>query len=326
MPLTPQSHAVNERLKAQGLALDGPIETLRVQIARNVREFAWPWQPVAEVRELAIPGPAGPIAARAYRPRAERPFGVLVWLHGGGFAFGSLDESDADARVLANASGCLVVTVDYRLAPEHPFPAGVEDCFAALRWVAEHAAELDAGGLPLAVGGDSAGGSLAAAATLLARDRGGPSLACQLLVYPMTLCRSLELPSRRAHAEGLFATMAAIEHLWELYLPDPADGANPLASPLLAPSLAGLPPAIVVTAEYDVLCDEGERYAWRLAEAGVPVTLRRWLGVLHGFLQQGACVDEAAEAVAWTAAALRHALAGWAADPRGELPHGAVPR
>ncbi|HZV74260.1 MAG TPA: alpha/beta hydrolase [Conexibacter sp.] len=315
MPLGSQSQKVNELLKAKGLDLTQPIEQLRAQITRNQEAFAGPSPSVAEVRDLALPGPAGIVAARAYRPEDERPSGVLVWLHGGGFAFGSLDESDAVARALARACDCLVVAVDYRLAPEHPFPAGVEDCYAAVRWVAEHLQELDAAGLPVAVGGDSAGGSLAAATALMARDRGGPELALQLLVYPMTCCAPLELESRRAHAEGLFATLAAIEWLWETYL-DGADGTHPLASPLLAESLAGLPPALVVTAEYDVLCDEGERYASRLVAAGVPVTVRRWLGVLHGFLQQGAYVDEAVEGVAWIGAEVRPALAGVAAgDP-----------
>ena len=247
---------------------------------------------LAEVVDLNVDGAEGPIPARLYRPNEEIAPGLLVWLHGGGFVLGSLDGSDLPARALAVASGCAVVSVDYRLAPEHPFPAAPEDCFAATAWIAQHASSLWAAPGRLAVGGDSAGGNLAAVVAQLARDRGGPNVDLQVLVYPV-VAREPDTPSYRDFADGYWLTAGDMRWFWAQYLPPGQDGSDPRASPLLCDSLAGLPPAVVATAECDVLRDEGEQYAARLRAEGVPVTLRRYEGMLHGFLDCSGVVDDA---------------------------------
>jgi acetyl esterase len=273
--------------------------------AANELGGAGPW--VAEVRELVVDGAEGKVPARLYRPSEDIAPGVLVWLHGGGFVLGSLDGSDVEARALAAASGCAVVSVDYRLAPEHRFPAAPEDCYAATAWVAEHAASLGAAPGPLAVGGDSAGGNLAAVVARLARDRGGPSIDLQLLVYPV-VARAPATRSYREFADGYWLTADAMEWFWRHYLPAGEDGSDPRASPLLCDSLARLPPAVVAVAECDVLRDEGEQYAARLRADGVPVQLRRYTGMLHGFLACAGVVDEAWVAFEELGAAVATAL------------------
>jgi acetyl esterase len=308
--LTQQSEHVLSLMNARGPVMAKTVAEMRAETRSQGRELAGATHDVAEVRDVLIPRGDGQIAARVYRAAREPATGILVWLHGGGFAFGSIEESDGDARALAHASGFVVVSIDYRLAPEHPFPAGLEDCYAAVAWLSEHRESLAADGSALVVGGESAGGALATSVALLARDRDGPPIDFQVLVYPMTCCRPLDLPSRREFATSYYATLEAIEWLWDLYAPDPATAASPLVSPLLAERLAGLPPALVITAEHDVLRDEGERYALRLAEAGVPVTLRRYVGVLHGFMSQRGYVDEANEAIGYLARTMRSAVIG----------------
>ena len=199
---------------------------------------------------------------------------------------------------------CLVVSVDYRLAPEHPFPAAPEDCYAATAWLAEHCAELGGDPARLAVGGDSAGGNLAAAVALMARERGGPPLAHQLLIYPVT-DYAFDTASYRENAEGYMLTLPLMEWFWNHYLADPAQGDNELASPLRAASLAQLPPATVITAEFDPLRDEGEAYAQRLSDAGVKTEMTRYDGVFHGFFGMGAAIDKAKQAVDEACTALR---------------------
>lgn len=257
--------------------------------------------------DLWIPGPAGKLRARMYRPTRGTVDGVMLWLHGGGFVLGSL-ETERSHAPLARAAGCAVVSVDYRRAPEDPFPAAVEDCYAALRWVTARACSL--GGHPdrVALGGESAGGNLAAAATLLARDRGGPSPSLQVLLYPMT-ARHFAGPSRHDASISPLWPPAAIEWVWRQYLGD-ADGLSPLASPLYAETLAGLPPALVLTAEYDLLRDEGEAYADRLAAAGVPVRRRRYASVPHGFAEWAGVLDVADECINDIATAIRTTFAG----------------
>ena len=232
---------------------------------------------------------------------------MLLYFFGGGWTLGTIDTSDAICRSLTNTAGCATVAVGYRLAPEHPFPAAVDDCFAAVSWIAAHAAELGVDPARIAVGGDSAGGNLAAAVTLLARDRGGPALVHQLLVYPNTDYRA-DTASRRDNTDPLLFNRTSVGWYWGHYLADDADGDNPLASPLRATDHSGLPPATVLTAEFDPLRDEGEQYAAALAAAGVPVELTRYDGMVHGFFAMAGVLDTATRAVSHAAARLRAAF------------------
>jgi len=310
MPLHPQSQALLDMMTAVPAP---PIEELTVEMARqslaalfaNVGRVT----PVAAVRDLAIPGAVGqPMRARAYTPPGQGPFPVLLFLHGGGWVAGDLESYDPLCRELTNASGCLLVAIEYRLAPEHKFPAAQLDSHAALSWIAEHAATLGGDPRRLAVGGDSAGGNLAAVVAQMARDRGGPALALQLLVYPVTN-HDYSTGSYRDFADGYLLTRAGMVWNWNHYLPNEEAGRNPMASPLRASSLTGLAPAFIVTAEYDPLRDEGEAYAARLRDAGVPVELRRYDGMLHAFFSLGDYVDDGRRAVADAGAALRRAFA-----------------
>jgi acetyl esterase len=266
--------------------------------------FGGPPEPVARVENRSIPGPAGEIPVRIYAPESGRPLPVLVYFHGGGWVIGSLETHDAACRLLAKRAPAVVVSVDYRLAPEHKFPAAAEDCYAATRWVAENAAALGGDPSRLAVGGDSAGGNLAAVVSLMARDRKAPAIAFQLLVYPVTNW-SYDTPSYRDNADGYLLTKDAMVWFWNHYLRDERDGANVYASPLRAENLSGLPPARVITAEFDPLRDEGEAYAARLHTAGVKVATRRYDGLIHGFFTMCAVFDQARQAIDDGAAALR---------------------
>jgi acetyl esterase len=250
--------------------------------------------PVAEVRDLPLSGPDGSLPVRMYAD-ADGPLPVAVYYHGGGWVRGNLDTHDGICRHLAREAGCLVVSVDYRRPPEHPFPAAVEDAYAAVEWVDEHAGTV--GGDPdrIAVAGDSAGGNLAAAVAGMSRDRDGPDLAHQLLLYPV-LEHAFDTPSYEAFAEGYLPTRATMRWYWEQYLADPIDGHNPYASPLRARSFEGLAPATVLTAGFDPLRDEDRAYADRLREAGVPVDHLGYEEMIHGFLSFPAAIDRANEA------------------------------
>ena len=280
-----------------------PEEGRAVVTANNARIGAGPF--VASVRDIVIPGQAGGIPARVYSPAAGAP-GVVVYYHGGGWVFGSVDDWDASVRALAVASGCDVVSVDYRLAPEHVFPAAVDDAYDALVWVAETLAD----GRPLVVAGDSAGGNLATVCALRARDTGGPSLALQVLVYPVT---DHDLDRKSYHQyEGneLILNRRDMAWFWEHYAPDPAARANPYASPLRAADLSGLPPAHIVSAEHDPLRDEVFAYADRLRAAGVPVEHRHYPEEIHAFFTFVNLLDDADKAVAEAGAAIRAAVEG----------------
>jgi acetyl esterase len=309
MPLDPKVRLFLDQLAAAGMPA---LSALGVEGARAaidaMASTAGSVEDVAAVRDLRIPGPAGEIAIRIYTPTggtAPRP--ALVYYHGGGWVIGSLASHDGICRALANAVPAIVVAVDYRLAPEHPFPAAAEDAHAAARWVAEHAAEIGADPRRIAVGGDSAGGNLAAVTALMARDRGGPALAFQLLVYPVT-DTAMDTASYRENADGYFLTRADMTWFFDHYLPRAADRVHPYAAPLLAPDLRGLPPAAVITAEFDPLRDEGEAYATRLRAAGVAVTRTRYAGMIHGFFGLSAMFEQASAALEEAAAALRAAL------------------
>jgi acetyl esterase len=261
-------------------------------------------EPVGRVENRTFPGPGGRIAVRIYTPAGAGPHPVLVYFHGGGWVLCNLDTHDGTCRSLCNQGGCVVVSVDYRLAPEHKFPAGLEDCWAATRWVVENAAELGVDPSRVAVGGDSAGGNLTASVTLVARDRGVPRLVHQLLVYPVTDAR-FDTASYRDNAEGFFLTRDAMKWFWNHYLGSEAEAENPYASPLRARDLSGLPPATVITAEFDPLRDEGERYGGRLREAGVPTRIERYDGLIHGFFGMGVMLAKARAAVVMAAGELR---------------------
>ncbi|MGC1678392.1 MAG: alpha/beta hydrolase [Candidatus Binataceae bacterium] len=296
---------------------DGPM-FLRSETAEQARAKmmamleATPTEPpeVYSVEDRAIAGPHGLIPIRVYTPaEARTPMGILMYFHGGGWVLGNLDTHDIVCRDLANGAGCVVVSVDYRLAPEHKFPAAPNDCYAATKWAASNAAALGADASKIAVGGDSAGGNLATAVALMARDRGGPRLCFQLLFYP-ALSAANDTPSQREFAaDGFVLSRADMEWFWNHYLDSPADAKNPLACPNLASSLAGLPPALVLTASHDPLRDEGEAYAAAMRKAGVTVTLTRYDGVTHGFISFAALLDKGKQGLAQASAALRAAFA-----------------
>jgi acetyl esterase len=309
MPLDPQAKQLLDQMTAMGTP---PLDSLPVPDARllmeSMRGLMGDPEPIAHVEERAIPVPdGGTIPARLYRPSAPGPLPLLVYFHGGGWVLGGLESHDGVCRNLANQAGCAVLSIDYRLAPEHRYPTAAEDCWTALVWAAAHANELGADPARIAIGGDSAGGNLTAVVALLARDRKGPRLRFQLLIYPVT-DHSYETPSYTENADGYFLTRSAMVWFWNHYLGDDA-GTDRLASPLRCPDLTGLPPALVVTAEYDPLRDEGEAYAKRLREAGVPTTLTRYDGMIHGFFTMGPLLDQGKRAVEESAKALRAAFA-----------------
>jgi acetyl esterase len=267
-----------------------------------------PAEPVAEVRDRTVPGPGGPIPIRVYVPEGTGPFPALVYFHGGGWVIGSIATHDVTCRQIANAAGCMVVSVDYRLAPEHKYPAAVDDAYAATAWVFEHAASIGADPRRVAVGGDSAGGNLAAAVSLMARDRASFRPVLQLLIYPI-LNHDLDTPSYLENADGYLLTRDTMRWFWQCYLRRAEDGRDPYASPLRAEDLRGLAPALVITAEYDPLRDEGEAYAARLRDAGVPVALTRYDGMIHAFFRRTELFDQARVAMQEVADALRRAFA-----------------
>ncbi len=308
MPIDPQIQTVLDQMQAiefPGLSAL-PVEHARAALAMMGGARADGVEEVARVEDLEIPGPAGAIPARAYVPEVDGAPPVVVYYHGGGWVLGGIDSHDGTCRALANASGAAVVSVDYRLAPEHPFPAAIEDAWAALEWIAANAADLGGDPSRLAVAGDSAGGNLAAVVAIQARDAGAPALRGQLLVYPVTDA-TMSHPSIEENASGYFLTKADMEWFFGHYAPERPDDWR--LSPLAAPDLSGLAPALVLTAEYDPLRDEGEAYARRLADAGVPVELIRKDGLIHGFFGMIADVDEAGDAMERSGAALRAWLA-----------------
>ena len=252
--------------------------------------------PVGSIENRTVPGGAGEVPARVYRPETPGPHPTIVFFHGGGFVIGDLDTHDDHGRLLCHEVDAVVLSVEYRLAPETPFPGGYEDCLAAALWAVEHVDELGGDASRVAVAGDSAGGNLSAAVTLGARDA-GVQLAAQLLLYPgVDFVESEDHPSRVENAEGYFLTADDMAWFRDHYMSDAAHKSDPHASVLRAPDLSGLPPAVVATAEYDPLRDEGEAYAAALDKAGVPVTVRRFDGLIHGFFGLGHVSPACAEA------------------------------
>ncbi len=307
MPLHPEAQQLLAALEEVGLP---PFSQMTVPQAREaIKGFVdlqgEPEQIATEDR--TIPGPAGEIPVRVYTPAGEGAKPVIVYFHGGGWVVGELDTVDKPLRSLANRTGAVVVSVDYRLAPEHVYPAAFDDCYAATEWVAEHAGELGGNPAQVAVGGDSAGGNLAAAVALAARDRNGPPLVAQLLIYPVTNF-DFTTASYTENGEGYLLTRGSMEWFWAHYLGAQDLGKDPYACPARADDLVGVPPAYVATAEFDPLRDEGEAYASNLRSAGVAVTAKRYDGMLHGFAWTLAATPSGAVMLDDLAAALRSAI------------------
>ena len=295
MPLDPQVEAMRAEREANQVPqlYTQTLAEARAADLASIQAAGGDVEAVHHVEDITT-GDGVPL--RIYRPDQDGPLPTLIYFFGGGWTLGSIETADGISRRLANAVPCQVITVGYRLAPEHPFPAAVHDCHNATQWIAANAEELHVDPARLAVGGDSAGGNLAAATTLLARDN-GPELVGQLLVYPNTLYGSDTISMRNGDDPYLF-NKTSVGWYWDHYLADSADGPNPLASPLLAESHANLPPALVITAEYDPLRDEGEYYAEKLHAADVPTTLSRYDGMVHGFFAMSGILDGGKKAMA----------------------------
>jgi len=312
MPLDPQAQRVIEAMAALNLK---PVEDSTPAEAREsirTRTAALGTFPdVAAVVDHRVAVSGAEITVRAYSPDGPGPHPALVYYHGGGWVIGDLYTHDGLCRSITNAARCAVLSVDYRLAPESKYPVAVEDSYAALLWIVANAERLGIDRRRMAVGGDSAGGNLATVMALMARDRTGPRLALQVLIYPVT-DHDLDTRSYRENATGYILTREGMRWFWNHYLASEAQGREPYASPLHAASLAGLPPALVITAEYDPLCDEGEAYAARLRDAGVPVTLTRYPGMFHGFVRLTNVLDKARTALDEIASSVQKAFA---ADP-----------
>jgi acetyl esterase len=303
VPMDPQAQVILDLVDASGF---GDISEMEPTVVRELMaSLSAPSSlHVERVEDRTIPGPAGEIPVRIYAPAAEGPLPALIWYHGGGWVIGSLETHDGLCREIVDAAGCMVVSVDYRLAPEHKFPAGVDDSYAAACWVSSHAAEIGADPARIAVGGDSAGGHLAAVVAMTARDQDGPPLVLQLLVYP-ALEHEFSRPSMIENAEGYLLTADGMRWFYRHTLNDPSEGADPRVSPIRAESLADLPRAFVITAEFDPLRDQGLAYADALAAAGVPVTSTTYDGVFHGFFSMQAMIDPAKVALGDSAIVLR---------------------
>lgn len=297
MPLDPQVVALLGARRRNGVR---PVEELTVSEARAAtRAYArlqGEPEAMAGIERAVVPGPAGDLRVRIYHPHGEPPHPCLVHFHGGGWVSGDLATYDRPSRRLANTSGCVVVTVDHRRAPEHKFPAPLDDCLTAVRWVHGNAEYLGVDPGRINVTGDSAGGNLAAATCIRARDEGGPEIGFQALIYPATDARC-ETSSYETYAEGFGLQRGDMRWCWNHYLTGGADADDPLASPLRAADLGGLPPALVVTAEYDPLRDDGELYAARLMEAGVPTRLSRYDGMIHAFYLMGGVLVRTGELI-----------------------------
>jgi acetyl esterase len=310
--LHPQARALLDLIAEKGLPAMQDLAPVQARAYyRERRALTQPEPPaLAEVAELSADGPHGPIAMRLYRPVARTPGAttpVLVYFHGGGWTIGDLDTHDVLCRQLALGSGCAVVSVDYRMGPEHRFPAAVDDCLAATRWVARQAEGLGLAASRLAVGGDSAGGNLAAVVALMARDRRDLPIAFQLLIYPATDMRAVH-PSHASNGVGYLLETATIRYYRGHYIADAAQHADWRASPLLHDDLSGLPPALVLTAGFDPLRDEGLAYADALVAAGSRASYVCFERQIHGFITMGKVIDEANTAVAMCAAELARAL------------------
>jgi acetyl esterase len=297
MPIDPQAQAHLDI--AFGHANDGT----RAWSARTA-----PTPPALHrVEDLQVAAPGGPVPVRVFTPEGQGPFPVAIWIHGGGWVQGSIETNDATCRFLTEASGAIVVSVEYRLSPDTKFPGALEDCYAVAEWVAASATDISGDASRVAICGASAGGNLAAAVTLMARDKNGPKFAHQLMVYPVT-DNGFDTESYGMFATGHLLDREQMQEFWTKYMPSDAERSNPYAAPAKATDLSGLPPAHIITAEYDVLRDEGEAYAARLAAAGVPVRHSRYLGMIHTFFNGTIGFDKTFEAINECGVELRKAF------------------
>jgi acetyl esterase len=305
MPL--DSQVIKILKEAEALGLPSYQDLSPTDARKQMLELAPPVQPnlsVEKVVDRSIPGPDGDIPIRLYYPASDAPLPTLVYFHGGGWVIGDLDTHHGFCHALAKTSGCLVVAVDYRLAPEHRYPAAVEDAYAATKWVAENSARIQADPDRFAVCGDSAGGHLAAVVSLMARDLKGPRIDLQILIYPITDC-SFDTPSYDENQEGYMLTRDLMKWFWNHFIENEGQADDPYVSPLRAENLSDLPPALIITAEYDPLRDEGESYGKRLQQAGVKATISRYPGMIHAFIRMTARLDKAKEALDEVAGMLR---------------------
>ena len=313
MALDQATTALLEEMKASGLK---PLQELTPAEARGrmaaLRGDAPPGPDMLTVRHTRVRASGGFVPVRILIP-VDQPRGVIVYYHGGGWVIGGLADFDKLGRLLAEQTGCTVILVDYRLAPEYRFPTAVDDSWAALRWADEHRAELATPDAPLIVAGDSAGGNLSAIMAMRARAAGGPPIALQVLVYPVTDC-DLDSTSYRDPANQLMLSRESMVWFWDHYAPDPEARLHPDASPLRSANFAGLPPAVILTAEHDVLRDEGELYATRLVKAGVPVRHQRFAGQMHGFFTMVGLLPGADAGLDYVTAAIGQHLAGEPAE------------
>ena len=295
MPLHPQAEAFLKQLQDEGTPAFYEMSVLEARaFEAGLEEIQGDVQEVAEVRDILVPGEgdAGEIPVRIYNPAPGKTLPLVIYLHGGGWVMGSIAVVDRPCRELANAAECMVAAVGYRLSPETKFPGPVEDCYAATRWLVEHADEVGFDRGQVGISGDSAGGNLAAAVTLMARDRGGPHISYQLLLYPVTAPEH-ESPHQSYvdNGEGYMVTRGDMRWFWEHYVTSIEQARDPYASPLLADDLTGLPPGMVITAEFDPLRDEGIAYAERLQNAGVDIELKVFPGAIHGFFWMNGVMD-----------------------------------
>lgn len=314
MPLDPQAKAVLDAVEALGLP---PNYTVSPEEARtNMMSRPMAVGPeVAKVENRTVANGDFQVPVRIYTPEGSGPFPVLSWFHGGGWVVGNLDTADSTARHLTVSAECVVVSVDYRLSPEAKFPVPYDDCYAVTKWIAQNAASINVDPTKIAVGGDSAGGNLAAGVSLAAKDRGDLPIAFQLLVYPVTAV-NFETDSYQQNANGYGLILDTMKWYWKHYLSNEADAKNPYAAPLEAKDLSGLPPALVITAEFDPLRDEGEAFGEKLQAAGVATTITRYDGMIHGFFGMSAVIDKGTQAIAQAATELKAAFAAKEAAAR----------
>ena len=295
MPVDAHAQGLLDALKAQGLK---SFEQMTIAEARGAIEtfvgLQAPREEVKQVHDLTVRGPAGELQYRVFVPAAPTPMPVIVYFHGGGWVGGSLAVVDEPCRAIANRCGAVVIAASYRLSPEARFPAATEDAYAAVQWASANAATYGGDANRLGVMGDSAGANLAAVVSMMARDRKGPAIKAQILTYPV-IQRDGDFASRKANGEGYLLTSAGVAWFWKQYLASDADAVNPYASPIMAKDLTDLPPALVLTAEFDPARDEGEAYGKALAKAGVPVTVRRFDGLIHGVFWMSGAVPRGAE-------------------------------
>ena len=308
MVLDPQAQKILEEAAALGLPAYQDLSPTEAR--KQMLELAPPVDPLLSVKKVedrSIPGPESDIPIRLYYPKGNPPFPAVVYFHGGGWVIGDLDTHHSFCHALANTSSCLIVSVDYRLAPEHRYPAAVEDAYAATKWVAENAAVMQADPDRLAVCGDSAGGHLAAVVAMMARDRKGPPIELQILIYPITDF-NFDTPSYLENREGYVLTRDLMQWFWNHFIADEADANDPYVCPLQASKLSDLPGALIITAEYDPLRDEGEAYGEKMRAAGVNVKLTRYSGMMHAFIRMTAHLDKAKEALDEVSGTIREAF------------------